>query len=358
MQPLPSSAPQLIYLAFGAKTYHQEACFSIVSALAQLKESGSQALDIQVHTDDPAPYAKLPVTVHLICDATRAAWAQPHGYHFRSKHVLLRQALEQHSQAVLIDTDTFFRQSPMELLRRVKPGHLLCNAICARYGENPNTDLYQGLRNILHARGLADDHMNLVNSGVIGLAAEDSGALDQSIALMDEFHPIVPNAYTLEEFCLAVAAYRTLTLTDCTDVIHHYWSRKDLFRAKIQAWLHKHGDDPLGEAALADVALVNDRLPKPPTLHRLGYKALSLTLPRHQRQFARELLYGCYPYANEFDRACTFAWWDKALENLQQRQGRLNSEQLHQLLHHPGLRLSLGSKYQDVRDHLLKPDKG
>ena len=71
---------------------------------------------------------------------------------------------------------------------------------------------------------------------------------------MDEFHPIVPNAYTLEEFCLAVAAYRTLTLTDCTDVIHHYWSRKDLFRAKIQAWLHKHGDDPLGEAALADVA--------------------------------------------------------------------------------------------------------
>ena len=61
---------------------------------------------------------------------------------------------------MLIDTDTFFRQSPMELLRRVKPGHLLCNAICARYGENPNTDLYQGLRNILHARGLADDHMN------------------------------------------------------------------------------------------------------------------------------------------------------------------------------------------------------
>ena len=93
-------------------------------------------------------------------------------------------------------------------------------------------------------------------------------------------------------------------------------------------------------------------------MHRLGYKALSLTLPRHQRQFARELLYGCYPYANEFDRACTFAWWDKALENLQQRQGRLNSEQLHQLLHHPGLRLSLGCKYQDVRDHLLKPDKG
>lgn len=36
----------------------------------------------------------------------------------------------------------------------------------------------------------------------------------------------------------------------------------------------------------------------------MGYKALSLTLPSHERQFARELLYGCYPYPNEFDRAC------------------------------------------------------
>lgn len=52
-------------------------------------------------------------------------------------------------------------------------------------------------------------------------------------------------AYTLEEFCLAVAAYRNLELAECTDVIHHYWSRKAQFRAKIQAWLRKHEHDPL-----------------------------------------------------------------------------------------------------------------
>jgi len=140
------SSPQPIYLAFGAKTYHQEACFSIISALAQLKKTGNEPLDIQVHTDDPTPYAKLPVTVHLIDDATRAA--------------------------------------------------------------------------------------------------------------------------------------------------------------------------------LADVAMANDRLPRPPTLHRLGYKVLSLTLPSHQRQ------------------------------------GRLDSEQLCHLLHQPGLRLSLGRKFKDVKNHLLHPAKG
>lgn len=113
--------------------------------------------------------------------------------------------------------------------------------------------------------------------------------------MMDEFYPLARTAYTLEEFCLAVAAYRKMELAECTDVIHHYWSRKAQFRAKIQAWLGKHGHDPLGPAALADVALVNDQLPRPPALQRLGYKALSLTMPSRERQFVRELLYGCYP---------------------------------------------------------------
>lgn len=354
MQPLTPLRPQLVYLAFGPATYHQEACFSIVSALAHLDTSAGEALDIQVYTDNPHPYSHLPVTVHHLDEATRTAWNQPHGYHFRSKHVLLRQVLQQHPLAVLIDTDTFFRKSPLQLFQRVKPGNLLCNAIGGRYGENQKCLLYKNLLNILQARGLADCQMPLVNSGVIGLTREDAGILDHSVALMDEFHPLARSAYTLEEFCLAVAAYRKLALAECTDVIHHYWSRKAQFRAKIQAWLRKHGDQPLSAAALADVLLVNDQLPRPPTLQRLGYKALSLTMPSRERQFARELLYGSYPYPNEFDRACASAWWDKALENLNARYGRMEPEQLRQCLRHPGLRLSLGARRKDIEAHLLK----
>lgn len=294
------------------------------------------------------------MALHLLDETTRAAWNQPHGYHFRSKHVLLRQVLDQHPLAVLIDTDTFFRTSPMELFRRVTPGSLLCNAIVGRYGEYPECLLYKHLLATLQARDLADDQMPLLNSGVIGLSQVDASTLDRSIAMMDEFYLLAQKAYILEEFCLAVAAYRTLQVNTCTDVIHHYWSRKAQFRAKIQAWLRKHGDAPLSAAALADVSLVNDQLPRPPTLQRLGYKALSLTLPHSQRQFARELLYGCYPYANEFDRACASAWWDKALENLHQRHGRLDATQLRQCLRQPGLRLALGKHRQAIETHLLK----
>ena len=349
--------PQLIYLAFGPTTYHQEACFSIVSALAHLRNTPGQALQIQVFTDDPAPYALLPVTVHLLDEQTRHLWNQPHGYHFRSKHVALRQVLDHYKKAVLIDTDTFFRTSPAALMHRVETGTLLCNAFGGRYDHNTHCPLYTKLHGLLQQRGLADDGMPLVNSGVIGLTAQDSAILDRSIALMDECYPLAREAYSLEEFCLAVVAASTLKLSECTDVIHHYWSHKKQFRAKIQAWLHKHGADPLSHAALADIQNVSDQLPRPPLLHRLSYKVMSLTLPSQQRQFARELLYGSYPYANEFDRACATAWWDKARENMDQRHGHLGPEQLRRCLRRPGLRLTLGSRRKEVEQHLLATHK-
>lgn len=68
--------PQLVYLAFGPATYHQEACFSIVSALAHLG-TAREAMDIQVYTDNPQPYAKLPVSIHLLDEAKRQAWNAP-----------------------------------------------------------------------------------------------------------------------------------------------------------------------------------------------------------------------------------------------------------------------------------------
>lgn len=350
-----SARPQLVYLVFGPPTYHQEAQFSIVSALANLRKTPDEALDIQVYSDNPEPYQHLPVTVHLLDDATREAWNQPYGYHFRSKHVVLRQVLASHAKAVLIDTDTFFHQSPMELFRRVQPGTLLCNAIGANYGDDPQCPLFKSLAPMLEARGLADRNLPLLNSGVIGLMQEDAGLLDQSIALMDTYYPHANGAYTLEEFCLSVAAYRRMHVNQCTDLIHHYWSRKQLFRAKVQAWLAKHQHAPLSCQALQDVARVNAQLPKPPALQRLGYKALSLTLPAEQRQFLRELMYGCYDYPNEFDRACASAWWDKALENANSRHPRpLCDDKLRQWFKHPGMRLSLGSKHRTVRDSLLK----
>ncbi|WP_281686124.1 hypothetical protein [Pseudomonas citronellolis] len=349
-------APSLIYLVYGRQTYHQEALFSIASAIARARETPQLRLDIQVVTDDGAPYAGLPVRVRHIDAGTLAGWYGPHGYHFRAKHVALRQALDELPAAVLIDTDTFFRVSPARLFAQVRPGALLCNAVRHRLGDS-QAPVYRQLIEPLKARGLADERTPLINSGVIGLAREDAAVLDRSLELMDDLYPIARAAYNLEEFVLAIAAYRQLEPVGCTDLIHHYWSRKQLFRAKVQAWLHKHRTSLLSPLALDDTQLVTDRLPRPPRAARLLYKLRTLPLPVPMRQFSLELFYGCHDYDNEFDRACGPVWWEKAATNVIARHpDQPVQEQLGEWLNHKVLRHLLGPRLKEIRQHLRQQD--
>ncbi|GGL97510.1 hypothetical protein GCM10009425_05790 [Pseudomonas asuensis] len=351
-----SSAPnRLVYLAFGSETYHQEAFFSIVSALARLEKTTSPTISIHVFSDREHIYDELPVTVHIISAEQLSEWARPIDYHFRAKHVLLRHVLGTCEKAVLIDTDTFFRKSPKALFERVAPGTLLCNAIGPCFGEDRSGLLYETLAGPLQREGLAGNDMRMTNSGVIGLCHSEADLLEHSIALMDNYRALSPKAYTLEEFMLAVAAHKKgLRLSDCTDVIHHYWSRKRLFRAKVCAWYAKHKEEPLGQAALADIDSVSDKLPRPPSFQRLIYKFKTRSLMPEQRQFARELLYGCYSYPNEFDRACGSAWWEKAFENAYERSlSGVPQATILKWLDEPALRKALGEKnVAKVKKHL------
>lgn len=350
-----TSRPQLVYLVFGPQTYHQEAVFSIASALARSDETGEQPFDIQVFSDNPEPYRQLPVRVRPLDDEMRREWSGPHRYHFRCKHVVLRKILEESEKAILIDTDTFFQASPMQLFERVQPDALLCNAFQLRYDDCKETVLYTALAETLAHRDLADDQMRLVNSGVIGLTRNNASVLDKSIELMDEFFPITPGAITLEEFCLGVAAYRSVKVDQCTDLVHHYWSRKQLFRAKVRAWLDKHGQSPLSVEALRDTGNVTTQLPRPATWQRLVYKSATLAVPQPQRQFVREVLYGCCEHSNEFDRACSSIWWEKAFNNAERRMKKpIAPGQLRAWLDHWAVRRLLGRRRSAIYQHLVQ----
>lgn len=340
----------LLYIVYGADTYHREAVFSIASAHARLRDETAPALCIRVFTDKPAAYAGLPVDIVPLTDEKLRQWRGPHGYHFRAKHVVLHEALAEAGRAILIDTDTFFHQSPLALFRLVGPGTLLCNRIGGRYGAHRDAVLYRTLASHLQARGLAGDDMALLNSGVIGLNHGDAAVLDRSLELMDTFYPQAEGAYTLEEFMLAVARdERGLALAECPTEIHHYWSRKQIFRAKIDAWLRKHREAPLSPAALDDTTAVTDELPRPPRLTRLRIKLSTALLPTAQQQFARELMYGCHPYPNEFDRACGPVWWEKAVTNLRERDPAATPEHW---LAGGALHRLLGNAASPIRTHL------
>lgn len=242
----------------------------------------------------------------------------------------------------------------MALFERVQPGTLLCNAFYTKYGDNHESILYTALRQRLLDMGVADDDMMTLNSGVMGLTQQDAHILDRSIELMDELFPHAQGAYTLEEFCLSIAAYRTVKVRECPDLIHHYWSRKQLFRAKVKAWIAKHASAPTSAQALADTRQVSSHLPRPPRFQRLMYKLITLLLPKHQQQFIREILYGCYEHENEFDQACGPVWWDKARQNQEERQKRpLDAHQLEHWFANPVVRLILGERRAAIHEHLL-----
>ncbi|MDR2165990.1 MAG: hypothetical protein LBO79_10340 [Zoogloeaceae bacterium] len=346
----------LLYLVYGAETYHQEAFFSVVSALSLLRRA-RESLEIQVVTDCPDAYHGLPVTVRTLDSETRARWSQPSGYHFRMKHALLRDVLETCETAVLVDSDTFFRRSPLLLPERVAPGHLLCHAIEGVPRGDAAAPGRALIESIWAAEGVTTRESVLLNSGVIGLHASDRGILDRSIALMDRFSRMAREVYILEQLCLSIVAHEKMETRQCEDVVFHYWSRKDIFRAKIAAWLGKHRHAPFSENALDDIAMVSEKLPRPDFLYRMKVKIATRFLPDTMRQFAKELSYGCYPYPNAFDRASGPCWWKNAAENAIARGKSRNREEILAWLETPRLRWLIGPRISEIHD-FLRHDRG
>lgn len=339
------SIPQLVYVAFGPEIYQKEAVFSISSAICMRDRlTPGFNFGIQIFTDRPSYFDSLPVQVLPI----DSKWRGPSDYKFRVKHAVVREILNRYEQAAFIDSDTFFKKSPANLFERIKPGQVLCNFFGDKLKHLPAQDIFQAASVLTNV----NKESKQTNSGVIGVSREDIDVLDKSLSLMDELYPRFPDFYTLEELCLALAASQK-NLMECSDVLHHYWSRKGIYRAKVQAWLSKHGNSPLNTSAMEDVARINDRLPKPLQPLRAIQKLTTLGLPKAHRQFCRELLYGCHSYENEYDRACAEAWFAKAEENLAERRSS-DKEEACRIIKHPLFVLLAGEGYKDVMNYFQR----
>ena len=347
----PSLGPQqdaLVYFTYGKDCYHQEARFSIISALL-LSPEQTPAFSIAVYTDRADFFLDLPVQVHSVSAAQAHAWQGPHGYNHRSKHEVMRLALAQYRTAIFIDSDTYFTQAPQALFARTGPGKLLVNVIAASK-RTQSSALMLNLSRQIEQLGLNLETLQQTNSGVMGIHHDDAGLLDESLRLMDELYLPSGQHYTMEEFALALAGQRRqLQLNECPDLLHHYWSRKAIYRAKVLAYLGKHPTPLQSPSASNDLALVTPTLPKPPASYRLQSKLLAFSLAKAYRQLFIEIRYGLYPYSNEFDRACLTAWLDKARQNAEEKQPGFLLE--------PALRAVLRrlptSLRQSVREHYL-----
>lgn len=308
-----SNTNQLLYLVYGPDAaYHTEARFSILSALYRAQTQ----LDvvISVYTDAPLYYEGLPVEVHALPSETLQQWYGPLHYHHRAKLCLLQQAVPLAKKTVFIDTDTFFLRDPALLFAAVNEQTCLADELYdsklpAATANDP------AVAALLAQCGIDPEKIPVINSGLFGIACSNSDVLDMALALNDVVYPASSRSLTTEQLVLGMAASTKTRLVEDDAVIKHYWSRKQLFRAKAFAFIERHGSDWDSEPARRDFLQVTPVLPKPPSLVRTLAKLVSLLVPKKERQLLLELFYGRYPYCNPFDRACCDVWQQKAIEN-------------------------------------------
>lgn len=312
-----TNAPQLLYLVYGSDTaYHAEAQFSILSAL--YRAGDSKNFDIVVYTDAPQHYSHLPVQVCALSDETLQQWYGPLRYHHRAKLCVLRHAVPLASKTVFIDTDTFFLRDPALLFDTVDDNTCFADELYQSHLP-AGTAMDTAVAAMLAQYGIDPQKIPVINSGLFGISRKNSDLLDVAIALNDVLYPASGRSLTTEQLVLGIAAATKTTLVADDAVIKHYWSRKQLYRAKAFAFLERHGEKWDTSAARADFLLVTPVLPKPPAIIRVLAKLLLFPVPKKKRQLLLELLYGRYPYHNPFDRACQSAWREKAWENYRQQ---------------------------------------
>lgn len=312
-----NTANQLLYLVYGPDpAYHAEARFSILSAL--YRAGSSRDFTIVVYTDAPSHYNGLPVEVWALSEATLQQWYGPQRYHHRSKLCLLQQAVPQADKTVFIDTDTFFLHDPALLFAAVNDQTCLADKLYrGRLPVETATD--DAVAALLAQYRINPDNIPVINSGLFGITRSNRGVLDVALALNDASYPASGRSLTTEQLVLGIAASTQTRLVEDDHIIKHYWSRKQLFRAKAFAFIERHGREWDTAAARADFLRVTPALPKPPVVVRTLVKLLLILVPQQERQLLLELFYGRYPYRNPFDRACQPVWCEKAWDNYRQK---------------------------------------
>lgn len=310
---------QLLYLVYGPDpAYHAEARFSILSALYR---SAQRDITISVYTDAPQCYDGLPVAVHTLSADTLQQWYGPLRYHHRSKLCALQHAVLQAGKTVFIDTDTFFLRDPALLFAAVDDNTCLADELYrSQLPAEWASDT--AVAALLAQHAINPQDIPVINSGLFGMARANSGVLDLALALCDAVYPASGRSLTTEQLVLGMAAGTRTKLVEDDGVIKHYWSRKQLFRAKAQAFLERHGAQWDTAAARADFLRVKPTLAKPPRLVRSLARLLLILLPGPERQLVLELFYSRYPYINPFDRACQPVWREKAWQNYREKKSR------------------------------------
>ena len=287
---------QLAWLVYGNKgDIIDEARCSILSALYHSTDEDRPAF--VVITDTPEAFVDLPVTPEPIDKDELREWFGQEGYRHRSKPHALLKILHKAEKTVLVDSDTIFKKDPSGLFDKIRKDTVLVENIEDRWDKRKE-EYYNTCYDFLSSTYGIDKNLRHINSGLIGLTPSHKPVIQDTIKIIDQIYTPSGRLFHVEQFSLAVAlTAHNLRPIRHPNILHHYWSQKNLYRAMAQSFMNSQSD-LLSDYAKQDFLKLSFSIPKPPWYYRwyCRLKAKRLKNRTHLRQFYLLLTKALYPY--------------------------------------------------------------
>jgi hypothetical protein len=228
----------LAYLFYGnQKEYQLELFFSIFSALRQLRAKGEQDdVVISVISDRPQSFdPDLPIDHLPFSAAEFDSWTQsPHGtYNHRVKiHALLKAIDHYQAPVALIDTDTYFTDTPTKLFERISPTQTVMNHLEFAHIADHHAlwqPLLDSIGEGIEVGGVRiSPQSRMFNSGVIGVEPRHRQWLEKSLTIVDDLYGRSP-IFNIEQFAVGMALEQATEVLTCEDLLVHYYGTSRRF---------------------------------------------------------------------------------------------------------------------------------
>ncbi|MCU0548613.1 MAG: hypothetical protein MUC48_04625 [Leptolyngbya sp. Prado105] len=216
----------IAYLSYGSKQEYQlELYFSILSALQFLKAA---AHDIRICVISDRPYCfsdRLGIDYLPFSQAELAEWTNHGASPHRAKILALMKVMDHYQSAVaLVDSDTYFLKSPVQLMERITPQqsvlfgfeHVMKNDLLWQ-------PLFKKLGNhIDFGEVYLNPHCTMFNAGVVGVDIANRSLLDQVLSIVDRLNA-THHVFTDEQLSFSLVLNQLTQLYLSDDLIRHYW---------------------------------------------------------------------------------------------------------------------------------------
>jgi len=232
----------VLYIVYGHdQGYYDGAKFSLITFMNWI--SNNDLIEIVILSENPEAFKNLPVTVIPITKLQINEWSLNGKYHFRIKNRGLAFAMDvlkvKNSDKILfLDTDTYFKKSPLELFDLIQPKQALFYLNEGLIYDRKRFNVYvESLRN---KQIKIDDKIyelkkdsEMWGSLMIGIMPNMRTSLELSDKLLLKFIDIVP-AHTIEPFALVEILKRKCKIVEGKRFVSLYsTSRKKEYAVKI-----------------------------------------------------------------------------------------------------------------------------